>query len=128
MFDFTELLVRAEAFTKGVPSMEELGRWVFEQDWSELNWNGALPRWEEGEAYSRNILALEPFEVALLRWKPGAESAVHLHEGFWGFVAHWVRRNQLGIWGKRRAGHIHMLDFVVLSGLVQSHENLSHEW
>ena len=86
MFDFTELLVRAEAFTKGVPSMEELGRWVFEQDWSQLDWNGALPNWEEGEAYSRNILALEPFEVALLRWKPGAESAVHLHEGFWGFV------------------------------------------
>ena len=66
--------------------MEDLGRWVFEQDWSQLNWQGSLPRWEEGEAYSRNILALEPFEIALLRWKPGAESAVHLHEGFWGFV------------------------------------------
>lgn len=86
MFDFQELLRRAEAFTSGEPSMEELGEWVFQQDWSQLAWKHALPQWEEDEAYSRNILALEPFEVALLRWKPGAESAVHLHEGFWGFV------------------------------------------
>lgn len=86
MFDFQELLRRAEAFTRGVPSMEQLGDWVFDQDWPQLAWQAALPAWEEGEAYSRNILALEPFEVALLRWKPGACSAVHLHEGFWGFV------------------------------------------
>lgn len=112
MFDFTELLRRARAFTEGVPSMEALGRWVFEQDWIQLDWSGALPPWEEKGAYSRNMLAVEPFEVALLRWKPGAESAVHFHQGFWGFVV--CLSGQLEHHGFRfEAGRLSMKDRVV---------------
>ena len=92
--------------------MDALGRWVFEQDWSQLDWSGALPSWKDGEAYSRNILALEPFEVALLRWQPGAKSAVHLHQGFWGFVV--CLSGQLEHHGFRfEAGRLSLEDRVV---------------
>lgn len=66
--------------------MEELGTWVFEQPWGELKWHDVLPALNGEEAYSRYIAALVPFEVALLHWHPGAESAVHWHQGFWGYV------------------------------------------
>ena len=36
--------------------------------------------------YARNILLLDPFEVVVLHWPPGVESAIHHHEGFWGYV------------------------------------------
>lgn len=38
------------------------------------------------ENYARNILLLDPFEVVVLHWPPGVESAIHHHEGFWGYV------------------------------------------
>ena len=36
--------------------------------------------------YARHIYTLDPLEIALLHWPPGAESAVHHHKGFWGYV------------------------------------------
>ena len=36
--------------------------------------------------YARNILLMDPFEVVVLHWPPGVESAIHHHEGFWGYV------------------------------------------
>lgn len=86
MFDLNELVARARKWNGSVPTMGDLKEWVFDQPWDEFNWRDALPPFTPGEAYSRNIATLEPFEVALLHWKPGVESAVHRHEGFWGFV------------------------------------------
>ena len=86
MFDLQELVERARTFTEENPSMEDLGEWVFNQPWGEFDWRSELPALHELEAYSRHIAALDPFEIALLHWKPGAESAVHWHEGFWGYV------------------------------------------
>lgn len=86
MFDLQELVQRARALRANAPTMDELGNWVFDQPWADLNWQASLPPFNENEAYSRYIAALEPFEVALLHWKPGAESAVHWHRGFWGYV------------------------------------------
>lgn len=37
--------------------------------------------------YSRDVIQLQPFECVVLRWPPKCESAIHLHKGFWGFVA-----------------------------------------
>ena len=45
-----------------------------------------MPALGEPDKYTRNILTLEPFEVVLLHWPAGVESAVHLHKGFWGYV------------------------------------------
>ena len=51
-------------------------------------WTGQsdVPAIEDPSDYARNILCLEPFEVVMLHWPPGVESAVHHHEGFWGSV------------------------------------------
>ena len=39
----------------------------------------------EGD-YGRNILTLEPFECVLINWPAGVESAVHHHQGLFGYV------------------------------------------
>lgn len=63
-----------------------LGEFVHAIDLSSLNFRELLPELPSSGGYSRNILCLEPFECVLLHWNPGAESAVHHHEGFWGYV------------------------------------------
>lgn len=86
MFDLKDLMADAERVFKGTPTLEQMRKWVFSHAWGDLDWVGDLPKLTERGSYSRNILALEPIELVLLHWSPGAESAVHLHEGFWGFV------------------------------------------
>ncbi len=45
-----------------------------------------LPKIVNPKEYSRRILMLNPIELVLIHWPPGVESAIHLHEGFWGYV------------------------------------------
>ena len=65
---------------------ERLCSWVEGIDWTQSDWADHVPAVEKEEDYARNILCLEPFEVVLLHWPAGVESAVHHHEGFWGTV------------------------------------------
>ena len=65
---------------------ESLCEWVESRDWLAMEWESLLPKMDDPEDYARNILCLEPFEVVLIQWPPGVESAVHHHEGFWGAV------------------------------------------
>ena len=65
---------------------ESLCSWVESYDWKSMDWELLLPAIEDPTDYARNILCLEPFEVVLIHWPPGVESAVHHHEGFWGAV------------------------------------------
>jgi predicted metal-dependent enzyme (double-stranded beta helix superfamily) len=65
---------------------ESLCAWVESYDWQTMDWESLLPAVEDQTDYARNILCLEPFEVVLIQWPPGVESAVHHHEGFWGAV------------------------------------------
>lgn len=60
--------------------------WVESFDWLQMDWKSHVPVSNVPGEYSRNILCLEPFEIVILKWPPGVESAVHLHEGFWGSV------------------------------------------
>jgi len=54
---------------------------------AELDLRSCIPSIEGMEGnYARNILLLDPFEVVVLHWPPGVESAIHHHEGFWGYV------------------------------------------
>ena len=43
--------------------------------------------------YGRNELAMEPFECVLVCWPPKTESAIHLHDGLFGYV--WVVEGEL---------------------------------
>ena len=66
---------------------EWLGDLVRSLDPAELDLTGCIPSIEGmTDNYARNILLLDPFEVVVLHWPPGVESAIHHHEGFWGYV------------------------------------------
>ncbi|MCH1582834.1 MAG: methyltransferase domain-containing protein [Flavobacteriales bacterium] len=64
-----------------------LGRFVRGIDCSALDYATTVPEYDAGSGnYARNILLMDPFEVVVLHWPPGVESAIHHHEGFWGYV------------------------------------------
>ena len=66
---------------------EWMGELVRSIKLNELNLEGCIPSIEGmSDNYARNILLLDPFEVVVLHWPPGVESAIHHHEGFWGYV------------------------------------------
>jgi SAM-dependent methyltransferase/predicted metal-dependent enzyme (double-stranded beta helix superfamily) len=66
---------------------EWLGRFVRGIDCAALDYEGTVPEFDAGSGnYARNILLMDPFEVVVLHWPPGVESAIHHHEGFWGYV------------------------------------------
>ena len=65
---------------------EGLCSWVEGIDWTQSDWADHVPEVDMEDDYARNILCLEPFEVVLLHWPAGVESAVHHHKGFWGTV------------------------------------------
>ncbi len=52
----------------------------------QLNYKDLLPKPASPFEYGREILSLAPFECILLNWPPNVESAIHLHEGLFGFV------------------------------------------
>jgi len=53
----------------------------------DIDVGSSLPKIEINNEYARNILLESPVEVVLIYWPPGVESAIHLHKGFWGYVA-----------------------------------------
>lgn len=66
---------------------EWMGNLVRSIDPDELDLRVCIPSIEGmTDNYARNILLLDPFEVVVLHWPPGVESAIHHHEGFWGYV------------------------------------------
>jgi ubiquinone/menaquinone biosynthesis C-methylase UbiE/predicted metal-dependent enzyme (double-stranded beta helix superfamily) len=52
----------------------------------QLNYKDLLPEITDPNDYARAILLLDPIELVLIQWPPGVESAIHLHQGFWGYV------------------------------------------
>ncbi len=52
----------------------------------ELNFEEQLPKPKNPFCYGRNILTLKPFECVLLNWPPNVESAIHHHQGLFGYV------------------------------------------
>lgn len=66
---------------------DALGEEVFKFDYTQLEYQHLLPKQESTTDYARNILMHRPLEVVLLYWPPGVESAIHFHQGFWGYVA-----------------------------------------
>ena len=65
---------------------ESLFDYILPFDPLQINYKDKLPSIVDPNEYARNILMLYPIELVLIHWPPGVESAVHLHEGFWGYV------------------------------------------
>lgn len=51
-----------------------------------INYQKHIPEIVNEQEYARNILLMDPLEVVLIKWPRGVESAIHFHEGFWGYV------------------------------------------
>ncbi len=81
-----EILKRVADFNEQSLTYESLGAFVRSLKVDSIDYMSHLPELGTSAGYTRNILCLEPFELVLLHWPPNAESAVHLHEGFWGYV------------------------------------------
>ena len=72
----------------------------------------------EGD-YGRNILTLNPFECVLINWPPGVESAVHHHEGLFGYV--WVLEGELDNHFYRKSNCNVTFGFSILVSMLKSH-------
>lgn len=66
-------------------SYATVGDVLYAATWKKEDWQDWLPGFPD-IGYSRNIISLDPLECIMLQWAPGAESAVHYHKGFWGYV------------------------------------------
>ncbi len=66
-------------------TMNELGELLNRTNFQSMDIGHFIPPPSEG--YSRNILLMRPLEIVVLRWPAHTQSAVHCHEGFWGYVA-----------------------------------------
>ena len=78
------LLEQIRAFSEEV-TFESLGTFVTRFPFDSLDYEADIPEAIPG-CYGRNILCLEPFECVLIHWPEGVESAIHLHEGVYGYV------------------------------------------
>lgn len=65
---------------------KSLGEFIAQYTWQEIDYASSIPEVESLTNYSRNILQLQPIECVLLHWPPGVASAVHEHQGFYGYV------------------------------------------
>lgn len=82
-----DILKRVASETPNDFDFEWLGQFVRSIDLDRTSLKGWVPEYEAASGnYARNILLMNPFEVVVLHWPPGVESAIHHHKGFWGYV------------------------------------------
>ncbi len=84
--DLKSLVSRLSELAPKPLTYRTLCDWVEGIEWRASDWKKHVPSVTDSNDYARNILCLEPFEIVLLHWPPGVESAVHHHSGFWGTV------------------------------------------
>ncbi len=83
-----------ESFLKHFLSLEQkdlefdaLKGVILESGIFELDLKDHLPPEPEPGEYSRRSLCTSPLDITIIRWPSHGESAIHHHEGFWGYVA-----------------------------------------
>lgn len=65
---------------------ENLGHIVKNMSFDISDLKEHLPAIENDKTYARNILCMDPLELVILNWPASIESAIHFHEGFYGYV------------------------------------------
>ncbi|MBL4651720.1 MAG: methyltransferase domain-containing protein [Flavobacteriales bacterium] len=81
------VLANLKRFENEQPTFVGLGEELLKIDFKNIDYKSLLPEVESQENYVRNIITLSPIEVILIVWPPKTESAVHFHDGFFGYVA-----------------------------------------
>ncbi|MCB0733613.1 MAG: methyltransferase domain-containing protein [Flavobacteriales bacterium] len=78
---------------KGPVTFKSLKEFIDGLDQSDIDYENWLTDPQSPGDYGRTILTLEPFECVLIHWPAGVGSAVHLHEGLFGYV--WILEGDL---------------------------------
>lgn len=81
-----DLVSAIQQFSPSAITYENLWEFVRNIDFPNLPYQDHIPYECAPGDYGRNILTLDPFECVLIYWPPGIESAIHFHEGFFGYV------------------------------------------
>lgn len=81
-----QIVERLREFNEGTLSYESLGAYVKSLDVDSIDYKALIPDLKDDINYTRNILLLDPLECVILHWPPNVESAVHYHDGFYGYV------------------------------------------
>lgn len=87
-----KLQERIRAFDQQV-TFSSLGDFIASLDIEDIRYERQLHEPDYPGDYGRTILSMHPFECVLIHWPAGTESAVHLHEGLFGYV--WVLEGEL---------------------------------
>lgn len=80
------VLSKLKELAKGEVNFETLGECIREIPFDQLDYKPHIPGVPEKGQYGRNVLMMDPIECVVLRWPANAESAIHWHEGFYGYV------------------------------------------
>jgi ubiquinone/menaquinone biosynthesis C-methylase UbiE len=81
-----QLIEKLKQNAQVLDSFDKLGGFVRNIDINGLEFSHLIPQIVDRDNYARNILMMHPIEVGLLHWPAGVESAVHHHQGFYGYV------------------------------------------
>lgn len=84
MHKFTEYLKRE--FRNSEIGFQELGEAILSYPFDQIEYQHLLDKNIASEGYTRIPLIDSPLEVTLIHWPAGAESAIHWHQGFYGYV------------------------------------------
>jgi len=82
-----EILHVISGLTKSKLDFEQLGDVIYGLDFKDVDYEPYLPADRSKTDYCRKVLHKAPLECVLLYWPPATESAIHFHQGFWGYVA-----------------------------------------
>lgn len=76
------------SYTSSELTYKKLGQLIRQIDINSINFSNEPEAYEKSDVsdYYRKIYTLDPLEVAVLYWPPSAESAIHFHSGFYGYV------------------------------------------
>ena len=82
-----EILQTIASLKNSELDFDQLGKVIYSIDFKYVNYEPFLEANRSKTDYCRKVLHKAPLECVLLYWPPATESAVHFHQGFWGYVA-----------------------------------------
>ncbi|MFY0675036.1 MAG: methyltransferase domain-containing protein [Bacteroidia bacterium] len=122
-----QLIESIKAFDKEV-TFESLREFIKGVDIESLNYGTHIIEPKEAGDYGRNELTMEPFECVLVCWPPKTQSAIHFHDGLFGYV--WVVEGELdNVFYRDRNGLLeeYAVDRYVRNGLVPEPDGVIHK-
>lgn len=81
-----ELLAKLKDLAEGEIDFESLGKTIRNFAIDSLDYSAYLPTDVPEGNYGRNVLMMDPIECVVLKWPAKAESGIHRHDGFYGYV------------------------------------------